>query len=52
MGSKNKQTGPAPTMNQLASTSPQHQPRKWNNFYEPDSNLIYLIVSIFFFFIF
>ncbi|KAG8035108.1 hypothetical protein G9C98_001598 [Cotesia typhae] len=25
MGSKNKQTGPAPTMNQLASTSPQHQ---------------------------
>ncbi|KAH0551947.1 clathrin interactor 1 isoform X1 [Cotesia glomerata] len=27
MGSKNKQTGPAPTMNQLASTSPQHQPQ-------------------------
>ncbi|XP_034945393.1 clathrin interactor 1 isoform X2 [Chelonus insularis] len=27
MGSKNKQSGPAPSMNQLASTSPQHQPR-------------------------
>lgn len=25
MGSKIKQTGPAPTMNQLASNSPQHQ---------------------------
>ncbi|XP_025075177.1 clathrin interactor 1 isoform X2 [Pogonomyrmex barbatus] len=25
MGSKTKQTGPAPTMNQLASNSPQHQ---------------------------
>lgn len=25
MGSKSKQTGPAPTMNQLASNSPQHQ---------------------------
>ncbi|KAL2727227.1 clathrin interactor 1 isoform X2 [Vespula squamosa] len=25
MGSKSKQSGPAPTMNQLASTSPQHQ---------------------------
>lgn len=25
MGSKVKQTGPAPTMNQLASNSPQHQ---------------------------
>lgn len=25
MGSKAKQTGPAPTMNQLASNSPQHQ---------------------------
>lgn len=27
MGSKAKQTGPAPTMNQLASNSPQHQIR-------------------------
>ncbi|XP_057335364.1 clathrin interactor 1 [Microplitis mediator] len=26
MGNKNKPSGPAPTMNQLASTSPQHQP--------------------------
>lgn len=25
MGSKTKQSGPAPTMNQLASNSPQHQ---------------------------
>lgn len=25
MGSKSKQSGPAPTMNQLASNSPQHQ---------------------------
>lgn len=27
MGSKTKQSGPAPTMNQLASNSPQHQPK-------------------------
>ncbi|XP_048507262.1 clathrin interactor 1 isoform X2 [Athalia rosae] len=27
MGSKTKQSGPAPSMNQLASNSPQHQPK-------------------------
>lgn len=33
MGSKAKQTGPAPTMNQLASNSPQHQIKLMSELY-------------------
>lgn len=31
MGNKTKQSGPAPSMNQLATSSPQHQPRSLGN---------------------
>ena len=34
MGSKIKHTGPAPTMNQLASSSPQHQVKLISKYHE------------------